>query len=142
MLQPMFALAFFPVGHMERHEKGRASDKDQLESPESGVGDGEEMVVADIVTTRLSGIAIKVLLLVTPDLLTGHQEDQEPEDENDGEPDATKCRGVLVHPTEEALKEGPVHGVVSDVRSTTLEKKKAKIAENVAGTLLSAPAHH
>ena len=122
----MFALAFFPVGHMERHEKGRAGDKDQLESPESGVGDGEKMVVADIVTTGLFGIAIKVLLLVTPDLLTGHQEDQEPEDENDGEPDATERRGVLVHPTEEALKEGPVHGVVSDVRSDHLGEKEGQ----------------
>lgn len=120
----MFALAFFSVGHMESHEQGRAGDKDQLESPESGIRDGVVVVVADILTTRLPGVAIKVLLLVTPDLLTGYQKDQEPEDENDGEPDATECRGVLVHPTKEALKEGPVHGAGSDVRLEHLDKKR------------------
>lgn len=125
VLQLMFALTFFSVGHVERHKKGRAGDKDQLQSPESGVGDGEVVVVADIVTTRLPGVAIKVLLLVTPDLLASHQEDQEPEDENDGEPDATERCGVFVHPAEEALKEGPVHGVTSDVRLDHLEEKEA-----------------
>lgn len=74
------------------------------------------MVVADVVTTGLPGVAVKVLLLVPPDLLAGHQDNQEPEDENDGEPDATECCRVLVHPTEEALEEGPVHFVDSDVR--------------------------
>lgn len=88
----MFALTIFSVGHMKRHKKGRAGDKDQLEGPESGVGDGEVVVVANIVTTGLPGVAIKVLLLVTPDLLTGHQEDQESEDENDSEPDASERR--------------------------------------------------
>uniref|UniRef100_A0A3B4ZGL8 Uncharacterized protein n=1 Tax=Stegastes partitus TaxID=144197 RepID=A0A3B4ZGL8_9TELE len=94
---------------VESHEKGRTGDKDQLQSPESGVGDGEVVVVADIVTTGLAGVAIEVLLLVSPDLLAGHEKHQESEDENDGEPDATERRGVLVHPAEEALQEGPVH---------------------------------
>lgn len=123
----MLALTIFSVGYMECHKKGWAGDKDQLESPESSVGNWVVVVVADIVTTRLLGVAIKVLLLVTPDLLTGHQEDQKSEDENDGEPNATKCSGVLVHPTKEALKKGPVHGVVLDVRLDHLEKKKPQI---------------
>lgn len=61
-------------------------------------------------TPGLQGVAVKVLLLVPPDLLTGHQKDQEPEDEHDGEPDAPEQSGVLVHPAEEALEGGPVHG--------------------------------
>uniref|UniRef100_A0A3B4F633 Uncharacterized protein n=2 Tax=Haplochromini TaxID=319058 RepID=A0A3B4F633_9CICH len=100
---------------VESHEKGWTSHKDQLESPESGVRDGEVVVIADILTTRLAGVAIKVLLFVAPDLFTSHQEDQEPEDEDNGKPDSTKPCGVLVSPTEETLQEDPVHGVVSDV---------------------------
>lgn len=124
---------------MKCHEERRAGDKDQLQSPESRVGDGEVVVVADIVATRLPGVAIKVLLLVTPDLFTGHQEDQESEDENDGEPDATERGRVLVHPAEEALKEGPVHGAVSDVRLDHLEEQEAlKYPQNVTGSLLRA----
>lgn len=122
----MLALALLSVGHMKRDEKGRAGDKDQLESPESGVGDREVVVVADIVTTGLPGVAVKVLLLITPDLLTGHQEDQESEDENDGEPDATECRGVLVHAAQETLKEGPIHGYLEESRCP-------KTAPNLAG---------
>lgn len=121
----MFALTVFSIGHMKCDKKGWAGDKDQLESPESGVGDWKVVVIADIVTTWLSGVAIEVLLLVTPHLLAGHQEDQESEDENDGKPDATKRCRVLIHPTKEALKEGPVHGVVSDVRLDYPDEKQA-----------------
>lgn len=109
-----------------------------MESPESGVGNGKVVVIADIVTTWLSGVAIEVLLLVTPHLLAGHQEDQKSEDENDGKPDATKRCGVLVHPAKEALKEGPVHGAVSDVRLDYPDEKQVlKNGPNVAGTLLA-----
>lgn len=125
VLESVFALPVFSVGHMESDEKGWAGDKDQLESPEPSVRHGEIVVVADIVTTGLPGVAVKVLLFVTPDLLAGHQENQEPENENDGEPDATECCGVLVNPIEEALKEDPVHFVDSDVRLDFLEEKEA-----------------
>lgn len=105
----MLALTIFAVGHMKRHKERWAGDKDQLQSPEASVSDGVVVVVAHIVATGLPGVAVKVLLLVAPDLLASHQEDQKPEDEDDCEPDATKRRGVLVHPTEETLKESPVH---------------------------------
>lgn len=107
----MFALPVFSVGHMESHEEGWTSDEDELERPESGVGDRVVVVVADILTTGLAGVAVKVFLLVPPDLLAGHQKDQKPEDENDGEPDATERCRILVDPAEEPLEEGPVHGV-------------------------------
>uniref|UniRef100_A0A3Q3IA52 Uncharacterized protein n=1 Tax=Monopterus albus TaxID=43700 RepID=A0A3Q3IA52_MONAL len=84
--------------------------------------DGEVVIVADVVTTRLAGVAVKILLLITPHLLAGHQENQKPKDENNCEPDATKCRGVFVHPTEEALEEGPVHVAVSGWTSSKKNK--------------------
>lgn len=37
VLEPVFALPVFSVRHMESHEKGRAGDKDQLQSPEPSV---------------------------------------------------------------------------------------------------------
>ncbi|CAG5883601.1 unnamed protein product [Menidia menidia] len=98
--------------HVKGHHKGGAGDEDQLEGPESGVGDGEVMVVADVVAAGLEGVAVKVLLLVRPHLLAGHKNDQQPEDENDGQPDTAKRGGILVDPAEEPLQESPVHGVV------------------------------
>jgi len=114
VLQPVFALALLPVGHVQRHQEGRAGDEDELQGPEARVGDGVVVVVADVVAAGLPRVAVKVLLLVAPHLLAGHQEDQEAEDEDDGEPDASERRGVFVDPAEEALEEGPVHGVDSD----------------------------
>lgn len=76
----------------------------------------------------LQGVAVEVLLLVPPDLLAGHQEDQEPEDEDDGQPDAAEAGGVLVDPAEEALQEGLVHGSASDLKRKPPPQKKSSEA--------------
>lgn len=131
VLQPVFALAIFSVGHVEGHEKGRAGHKDQLESPEARVADWEVVVVTDILATGLPGVAVKVLLLIAPHLLASHQEDQKPENEDDCKPDATERSRVLVHSAHEALEEGPVHGVVLDTGLDPHKEKNAPLSAEI-----------
>lgn len=78
----VLALPFFPVGHVQHHHEGGAGDEDQLERPQANVGDGEEVVIADVGAAWLTGVALKVSLVVAPDPLGGHDEDQHAEDED------------------------------------------------------------
>ena len=39
--------------HMSSHHQRRAGDKDQLQRPQTDVGDGEDVVIADIGAARL-----------------------------------------------------------------------------------------
>ena len=75
------------------------------------MGYGEEVVVADVVAAGLPRVAVKILLIVAPHLLSSYNENHEPEDEHHGEPNAAKDGGVLVDPTQEALEKGPIHDV-------------------------------
>uniref|UniRef100_A0A8C6TQ14 Uncharacterized protein n=1 Tax=Neogobius melanostomus TaxID=47308 RepID=A0A8C6TQ14_9GOBI len=82
--------------------------------PQTHMRHREEVVVADVVTARLSRVAFKVLLLISPYLLCCHHKHHDPEEEDDGQPHTAKGCGIFVDPTEEALEECPVHdGVCS-----------------------------
>uniref|UniRef100_A0A8C3NG78 Uncharacterized protein n=1 Tax=Geospiza parvula TaxID=87175 RepID=A0A8C3NG78_GEOPR len=91
-------------------QEGRTSDKDELQGPEADVGDGEEVVIAHVGAAWLPRVAVKVLLLVAPDLLSRHHIDQHTEDKDHGEPDAAEGCGVLVDPAEQRLQRFPIHG--------------------------------
>uniref|UniRef100_A0A8D3BG31 Uncharacterized protein n=1 Tax=Scophthalmus maximus TaxID=52904 RepID=A0A8D3BG31_SCOMX len=78
------------------------------------VGDGEEVIVADVGAARLAGVAVKVPLVVAPDALGGHHEDHHPEDEDHRQPDASEGSGVFVDSTEKALEKLPIHEVSVD----------------------------
>lgn len=43
----------FAVLHVSHHHQRRAGDKNQLQRPKTDVGDGEDVVVADVGTARL-----------------------------------------------------------------------------------------
>lgn len=79
------------------------------------MGDGEEVVIADIVASGLSCVAFEVFLFITPDLLGGHHKHHDPEEEHNRKPNSAESCGVLVDPTEEALEECPVHDEVCSV---------------------------
>uniref|UniRef100_A0A8C9NQD5 Uncharacterized protein n=1 Tax=Serinus canaria TaxID=9135 RepID=A0A8C9NQD5_SERCA len=95
---------------MHDDQEGRTSDKDELQGPEADVGDGEEVVIAHVGAARLPRVAVKVLLLVAPDLLGRHHVDQHTKDKDQGEPDTAEGCGVLVDPTEQCLQRFPIHG--------------------------------
>uniref|UniRef100_A0A8C3EJV5 Uncharacterized protein n=1 Tax=Corvus moneduloides TaxID=1196302 RepID=A0A8C3EJV5_CORMO len=95
---------------MHEDQEGRTRHQDELQGPEADVGDGEEVVEADVGAARLPRVAIKVLVVIAPDPLGRHQVDQQAEDEDEGEPDAAKGCGVLVDASEELLERPPVHG--------------------------------
>ena len=121
VLGPVFALALIPVCHVHDHQKGRARDENELQGPQADVGDGEEVVVADISAARLLGVAIKVFLLVAPHAFRSHHVHQHPEHEHHRQPDPPKCGGVLVHPAEERLEGLPVHGLECLSNMSSLE---------------------
>lgn len=82
VLGSVLALPRFPVGHVQHHHEGRASDENELEGPEANVGDGEEVIVADVDAAGLSSVAVEVSLLVAPDSFSGHDEDQHPKNKH------------------------------------------------------------
>uniref|UniRef100_A0A674IDL5 Uncharacterized protein n=1 Tax=Terrapene triunguis TaxID=2587831 RepID=A0A674IDL5_9SAUR len=96
---------------MHDHQQGGAGDQDELQGPEADVGDGEEVVEADIGAAGLARVAVEVLVVIAPHSLSRHHVDQHPEDEDQGEPDAPEGRGVFVHPTQEPFEDTPVHGL-------------------------------
>lgn len=98
-----------PVGHMHGDQQGGSGDQDELERPEADVGDGEKVVIADTVATRLLGVAGEAGLLVPPHALRGNHQNQDAENEQDREPDATDAGGVSVHTTDDSIKGCPVH---------------------------------
>uniref|UniRef100_A0A8C2SNI7 Uncharacterized protein n=1 Tax=Coturnix japonica TaxID=93934 RepID=A0A8C2SNI7_COTJA len=76
------------------HEQGWRSDQDELQGPQADVGDGEEVVIANIFATRLQSVADKVILLISPDSLCSHNQDHDTEDEQDCEPYLPNAGGV------------------------------------------------
>ncbi len=112
ILELVFPFPVLPVGYVHHHQERGAGDEDELQGPQPDVGDGEEVVIADVVAPGLSCVAFEVFLLVAPYLFRCHHKHHDPEEENNREPHSAEGCGVLVHSTEEALEECPVHDEV------------------------------
>ncbi|KAJ0062324.1 hypothetical protein NL108_007539, partial [Boleophthalmus pectinirostris] len=67
------------------YERGRGH-KDDLQHPEADVGDGEGLVITDVLTARLLRVTGKVRLLIAPHLLCCCPQHQDAEDEEDCQP--------------------------------------------------------
>lgn len=107
-----FVLFVDDVEDVTEVDEGRSRDEDDLENPESDVGDRKGLVVADVLATRLFGVTNHAGLFITPHLLSSGSEDHDPEDEQDTEPDLPHHRGVGLDLIQQRRQEPPVtHGL-------------------------------
>uniref|UniRef100_A0A5F8G7U1 Uncharacterized protein n=1 Tax=Monodelphis domestica TaxID=13616 RepID=A0A5F8G7U1_MONDO len=109
VLFPVPPLPLLPVGHVHDDQQRGAGDEDELQGPQADVGDGEEVIVADIGAAGLACIAVKILLLIPPHALRRHHVDQHAEDEDQGEPDAAESCRILIDAAQQILEDSPVH---------------------------------
>lgn len=106
------------VGHLgqvmprvDDEAERRRGDADDVENPEARLRDGRKRIVADGGTSWLHCVAHKHLLLVGVHILGCNSDNKQPEDNHDGEPQATDHGGVLVDSIQETFKQGPLrHG--------------------------------
>lgn len=71
---------------MAQVDEGGCGDKNDLQHPETDVGDGEGLVVADVLATGLLRVTGEVGLLVTPNFFSCCAQNQDPENEENSQP--------------------------------------------------------
>ena len=104
-------------GVHEEDQRG-GGDEDNVEHPESVLGDGEGHVVAHLLAARLEGVAGKLLLLVLEQVTGDGSQDQDPEHEHEQEPEAAKHRRVGLEGVEESAEVAPFPHDCSTVLGT------------------------
>uniref|UniRef100_A0A6I8SNQ7 Uncharacterized protein n=1 Tax=Xenopus tropicalis TaxID=8364 RepID=A0A6I8SNQ7_XENTR len=67
---------------MHGHKKGRGGHNNELKGPQTDMGDGEEVIIAYTVATRLLCVARKRRLLIPPYTFCSHHEDHDAKDED------------------------------------------------------------
>ena len=72
------------------------------------MGDGEGFVIAYVLAAGLLSVAVEGRLLVAPGGLHGRPKDQDPEDEEDGEPHLPPSGGVGLDLVQQAAQSTPV----------------------------------
>uniref|UniRef100_A0A3B3BZH5 Uncharacterized protein n=1 Tax=Oryzias melastigma TaxID=30732 RepID=A0A3B3BZH5_ORYME len=82
--------------------------KDDLQDPEADVGDGEGFVIADVFATRLLGVALKSRLLVAPGRLHSGTQNQDPKDEEHGQPDLPTRSRIGLDLVQQATQSTPI----------------------------------
>uniref|UniRef100_A0A8D2FKA4 Uncharacterized protein n=1 Tax=Theropithecus gelada TaxID=9565 RepID=A0A8D2FKA4_THEGE len=91
------------------HQQRWGGDEDQLEGPQPDVGHREKVVIAHVFASRLQCVADKVLLLVAPHFVSGHDEDHDSKDEDDRDPHLPDAGGVFVDTPNQSVQGPPVH---------------------------------
>uniref|UniRef100_A0A8C1XSM2 Uncharacterized protein n=1 Tax=Cyprinus carpio TaxID=7962 RepID=A0A8C1XSM2_CYPCA len=105
---------------MAEVQEGRHGHKYDLQHPEAHMGDGERLVVAHVLAAGLQRVALERRLLVSPGGLHRCPQQQDPEDEEDGEPDFASCRGVRLDLFKKFPKCAPV---THDERCSGLDRR-------------------
>ncbi|KAJ0001581.1 hypothetical protein NQD34_001377, partial [Periophthalmus magnuspinnatus] len=88
--------------------KRRGGDAYDVEHPESRLRDWRERVVADRRAPRLERIADEHLLLVGVHVFGCHGDDQKPEYDHDGQPEAADHGGVMVNGVQQTFEQSPL----------------------------------
>lgn len=82
VLLTILAFALVTVLYVHYHHQRWTGDEDELQGPQSDVGNGEEVVIADICAARLLGVAVKVFLIIAPNSLGRYNVNHHPEHKN------------------------------------------------------------
>lgn len=64
-LQQPLLIPVVPITHIQCHQERWRGDKDELKTPQTDVGDGKELIVADIFTARLKNRDTDIYFQVT-----------------------------------------------------------------------------
>uniref|UniRef100_A0A8C6F6Q7 Uncharacterized protein n=1 Tax=Monodon monoceros TaxID=40151 RepID=A0A8C6F6Q7_MONMO len=91
------------------HEESWGGNQDELQRPQTHMGNGEKVVVADAVAARLEGVTDEGRLLVTPHALGSHHQHHDSEDKDDREPHSANGSRMPVHTTEQGVQTRPIH---------------------------------
>uniref|UniRef100_A0A8C1HRD5 Uncharacterized protein n=1 Tax=Cyprinus carpio carpio TaxID=630221 RepID=A0A8C1HRD5_CYPCA len=93
------------VENVRQVQERRRGHEDDLKHPQAHMRDGERFVIADILTTGLLSIALKVGSLVTPYVLRRCSQHQDPEDEEDAHPYLANDGGVGLYFVQTSLED-------------------------------------
>uniref|UniRef100_A0A3B3BTQ9 Uncharacterized protein n=1 Tax=Oryzias melastigma TaxID=30732 RepID=A0A3B3BTQ9_ORYME len=94
---------------MHGYQQGWCGSKEELQGPQADVRHRKEVVIADIIASRLLGVAGEVRLLVPPNALSSQNQDGNAEDEENRQPDLPQTGGVFVDTQQNFIESLPTH---------------------------------
>lgn len=102
------------------HDKNqrRRGDEDDVEHPESVLGDWEGHVIADLFAARLERVTGELFLLIFKEVAGYSPQDQNPKHEHEKEPETTQHWGVGLEAVEEPPEEAPFTHDCKDMTSS------------------------
>lgn len=119
-------LLFFPhyIEHMCQVQKGRYRHKYDLQNPEAYMGDGERLVIADILTTRLLSVAPESRLFISPSRFNCCPQEQDSENKEDRQPHFPSCSRIGLNLIKKFSQGTPITHLHRMLAKGHKEKKK------------------